>query len=156
MGENLIVLNTVQCTQCIALHPLNSRTAGGACLARTEAVVRSDDQHTTLVRGCATMLEVMGKTTYLAMASYYLNLTWMTERILSFIALFSIFHKKERNFSTLRARRGVPHTFIDHEALHHICMNHKMKVITVPLIIEYACSLKQDLWPTMSCEGCLH
>ena len=86
MGENLNVLNTVQCTQCTALHPLNSQTAGGACLARTEAVVRSDDQHTTLVRGCATRLEVMGKATYLAMASYYLNPTWMTERILSFIA----------------------------------------------------------------------
>ena len=37
MGENLNVLNTVQCTQCTALHPLNSQTAGGACLARTEA-----------------------------------------------------------------------------------------------------------------------
>ena len=50
MGENLNVLNTVQCTQWTALHPLNSQTAGEACLARTEAVVRSDDQHTTLVR----------------------------------------------------------------------------------------------------------
>ena len=29
MGENLNVLNTVQCAQCTALHPLNSQTAGG-------------------------------------------------------------------------------------------------------------------------------
>ena len=70
MRENLNVLNTVQCTQCTVLHPLNSQTAGRACLARTEAVVRSDDQHTSLVRGCATRLDVMGKATYLARTTY--------------------------------------------------------------------------------------
>ena len=78
MGENLNVLNTVQCklagtthlwVQCIALYPLNSRTAGGACLARAEAVVRSDDKQTTLVRCCVTRSEVMGKATHLATAS---------------------------------------------------------------------------------------
>ena len=42
-------------------HPLSSPTAGGACLTRTEAVVRFDDQHTPLIRGCATRLQVMGK-----------------------------------------------------------------------------------------------
>ena len=45
MGDNLNAENKIQCTRCTALSPFNSRTAGGACFARTEAAVRPDDHN---------------------------------------------------------------------------------------------------------------